>query len=112
MLATIRATRIGRAGSCLWTLLAASQIASAAAKVGDQAKLASDCGGESAFSFAAMMGQTVWNMLDACVVGRLVHVVGILIAPDSSFSAVHNVAGMIGQEVVARLVSFGIQILS
>lgn len=112
MLARIRANQIGNAGIRLAAVLAASQITALAAKVGDNARLPEGCGSGSAINVAAMMGQTAWSMLDACVVGRLVHVAGMLIAPDSSFSAIHTVTSIIGHEVVARVMSFAIQILS
>jgi enoyl-[acyl-carrier-protein] reductase (NADH) len=112
MLARIKANQIGRIGGRVAAVLAGSQLTVAAAKVGDHAKLAGDCAGGSAFQFAVTLGQTAWSMLDACVVGQMVHAATALLASDSSCSTVQVVAGVIGHEVAAHLVSFVFQILS
>jgi hypothetical protein len=112
MLARIKASQIGRIGIRMAAVLAASQLTVAAAKVTDHAKLAGDCAGGSAFQLAVTIGQTAWSMLNACVIGQMVHAAGMLLASDSSFDAVSAVVGIIGHEVVAQIVSFVFQILS
>lgn len=112
MLARIKAKEIGRIGGRLAAVLAGSQFTVAAARVGDHAKLAGDCAGDSAFHLAAALGQTAWSMLDACLVGQVVHGAGAYLMSDSSDSTVQTVAGIIGHEVVGHLVSFVFQVLS
>jgi hypothetical protein len=112
MLARIKATQIGRTGLRFAIVLAGSQLTVVAAKVGEQPSLAGDCGGKSAFQLAATMSQTVWSMLDACLVGQLVHAAGSLLASDSTFNPISVVAGVIGHELVGHLVSFVLRVLS
>jgi|HubBroStandDraft_5_1064220.scaffolds.fasta_scaffold744878_1 enoyl-[acyl-carrier-protein] reductase (NADH) len=112
MLARIKANEIGRTGIRMAAVLAGSQLTVAAAKVGDHAKLAGECAGGSAFHLAVTLGQTAWSMLDACVVGQMVHIAGAFLASDSSYSTIQTVAGIIGHEVVGHLVSFVFQMLS
>ena len=84
MLARIKAKEIGRIGGRLAAVLAGSQFTVAAARVGDHAKLAGDCAGDSAFHLAAALGQTAWSMLDACLVGQVVHGAGAYLMSGSA----------------------------
>ena len=112
MLAKIKANQVGRIGIRMAALLAGSQLMVAAAKVTDHAKLAGDCMGGSAFHLAATLGQTAWSTMNAYVVGQIIHAAGVVLASDSSYHAVHAVAGIIGHEVVAQIMSFVFQIFS
>lgn len=112
MLASTKAKQIGWTGFRLAAVLAGSQLTVAAAKVGEHTTLSGDCGGQSAIHVAITLGQTAWSMVDACVIGQLVHAAGVLLASDSNFSPVRAVAGIIGHEVVAHLAAFVIQVLS
>jgi hypothetical protein len=51
-------------------------------------------------------------MLDACLIRQIVHAGAVLLTSDSMLSSVHAVAGIIGHEVMARVVSLAFQILS
>jgi hypothetical protein len=112
MLARINGMQIGRSGLRLAAILAGSQLTVAAAKVGSGTTLPGDCGAESAFQIAMTVGQTAWSVVDACVVGRMVHAAGALVASDSFFNPVQAVAGIIGHELSAQLVSIVFQIFS
>jgi hypothetical protein len=68
--------------------------------------------GDVAMHVANLIGQTIWSVLNACMVGQMVHAVGALLASGYVFDPVHAVAGIVGHELFARLVSFALQVLS
>jgi hypothetical protein len=118
MLARITATQIRNGGIRLAAVLAGAQVPAVVAKAAEHSTTVAgieasvDCVGETAVHTAITLGQTVWGMLDACTVGQMVHAAGVLLASDAIFHPAHAVAGIIGHEVVAHLVSFAFQILS
>ena len=112
MLARIKATQIGETGLRMAALVAGSQLTVAAAKVGGHSAMAGSCGAENVFHVAGSFCQTVWSMVNACMVGQMVHAAGALLASDSVFNPVSAIAGIIGHEVMAHVVSLVFQILS
>lgn len=117
MLTSETVKKIGKSGIRLAAVLAGLQLPVAVAEVaGHSARLAQvgnlDCAGHSAMDAAISLWQTAVNMLDACVVGQLVHAAGVALASDSLSYPVHAVVGIVGHELVAHLVSFMLQVLS
>ncbi|HEY2821308.1 MAG TPA: hypothetical protein VGJ06_09730 [Candidatus Acidoferrum sp.] len=118
MLARVTATQIRDNGIRLAAILAGAQVPAAIAKAADHSTAVAgieasvDCVGETAVHTAITLGQTVWGMLDACTIGQMVHAAGVLIASDAIFHPLNAIAGIIGHEVSAHLVSFVFQILS
>lgn len=102
-------------------ILAGAGVPSAFAKAaGDSTTVAGikatvDCFGQSALQVTATLGPTIWGTLDACLIGQAVHAVhavGMLLTPDSAFNPVHVVAGIVGHQLLAHVVSFVFQLLS
>jgi len=117
MLARINATQIGKTGLRLAALLAGLQLPVAVAKVESHSAVAdisqnAICGGETAVHVAITLGQTAWSMLDACIVGQMVHAAGDLVACDSFLNPAQTIAAIVGHEVLTHLVSFAVQIFS
>jgi hypothetical protein len=116
MLTSGTAKRIGKGGVRLAAVLAGLQLPVAVAEVtGHAARVAHeanvDCVGHS-MNAAISVGHTALSMLDACVVGQLVHAAGVVIASDSLSHPVQAVVGIVGHEMVAHLLSFVLQTLS
>lgn len=118
MLAKITATQIKDSGIRLAVILAGAQVPAAIARAADHSTTVAgiqasvDCVGETAVHTAITLGQIAWGMLDACTIGQMVHAAGVLLASDAIFHPAHAVAGIIGHEVVAHIVSLAFQILS
>jgi hypothetical protein len=68
--------------------------------------------GGVAMQVANTIGQTLWGVLDPCLVGQAVHAAGTLLASDVICNPAQAIAGIVSHEVVAHLVSFAFQILS
>ncbi|HUE43091.1 MAG TPA: hypothetical protein VMP12_05980 [Candidatus Sulfotelmatobacter sp.] len=68
--------------------------------------------GDVSVHVANVIGQTLWGILDACVLGQLVHAASVLLASDMIGNPAQAIAGVVSREVVAHLVSFAFQILS
>jgi hypothetical protein len=118
MLTRVTAKQIGKGGFRLAAILAGLQLPVAVAKVASHSVTVAgvgakaDCAGQSAIDIAMAVGQTAWSMLDACLVGQLVHAGQVLLTSDSPLNPVRAVAGIIGHELIAHIVSFAFQILS
>jgi len=117
MLTSETVKKIGKGGIRLAAVLGGLQLPAAVAEVAvHSARMARvgnlDCAGHSARDAAISVGQWMANMLDACVVGQLVHAAGVVLASDSLSFPVHTLVGIVGRELVAHLVSFALQILS
>src|ERR1700759_5044179 len=107
MLATATTNRIWNGGTKLAAIFFGLKL-----PVGAAIASKMECGGDAAMYVASLIGQTIWNLLDACMVGQLVHAVGALAASGFVFDPVHAVVGMLGHEVFAHVVSFALQIFS
>jgi hypothetical protein len=68
--------------------------------------------GDVAMRVADMIRQTLWGMLDACLLGQMVHAAGAFLASDMICNPVQAIAGIVTRELVAHLMSFAFQILS
>ena len=118
MLARLTVTQIRDCGVRLAAILAGAQVPAAIAKAADHSTAVAgitasvDCVGDTAVHTAIVLGQTIWGMLDACTIGQRVHAAGLFLVSDTIFHPVHAVAGIIGHEVVAHIVSLAFQILS
>ncbi len=116
MLTSGTAKRIGKGGIRLAAVLAGLQLPVAVAEVAKHsARIAHagnvDCVGHS-MNAAISVGHTALSMLDACVVSQLAHAAGVVLTSDSIFHPVQIAVGVVGHEVVGRLVSFLLHALS
>jgi hypothetical protein len=68
--------------------------------------------GDVPMHVANTIGQTLLGMLDACLLGQMVHAVSVLFASDMVCNPAQAIAGIVSREVVAHLVSLAFQILS
>jgi hypothetical protein len=68
--------------------------------------------GDVTMHLVNMIGQTLWGVLDPCLIGQAVHAAGALLASDAICNPVQAIAGIVSHEVVAHLVSLAFQILS
>jgi hypothetical protein len=68
--------------------------------------------GDVTMHVANIIGQTLWGVLDPCLIGQAVHAAGTLLVSDVICNPAQAVAGIVSHEVVAHLVSFAFQILS
>jgi hypothetical protein len=107
MLATATTHRIWNGGLKLAAIFAGLKLPVGAA-------IASNiqCGGDFAMYVANFIGQTIWSVLNACMVGQMVHAAAELLGSGYVFDPVQAVAGIVGREVFAHLVSFALQVLS
>jgi hypothetical protein len=111
-------TQIRDGGIRLAAILAGAEVPAAIAKAADHSTTVAgitasvDCVGETAVHTAITLGQTIWGMLDVCTIGQMVHAAGVLLVSDAFFHPAHAIAGIIGHEVVAHIVSLAFQIFS
>jgi hypothetical protein len=68
--------------------------------------------GDFAMHVTNVIGQTLWSVLDPCLLGQMLHTAGTLLASDVICNPVQAIAGMVSHEVVAHLVAFAFQVLS
>jgi hypothetical protein len=68
--------------------------------------------GDVAMYVANVIGQTLWGVLDACLLGQMVRAAGVLLGSDLICNPVQAIAGIVSRELVAHAVSFVFQIFS
>jgi hypothetical protein len=68
--------------------------------------------GDVAMHATNLISQTLWSVLDPCLLGQMVHTAGALLASDVICNPAQAIAGIVSHELVAHMVGFAFQILS
>jgi hypothetical protein len=68
--------------------------------------------GDVAMHVTNVIGQTLWSVLDPCLLGQMVHNAGSLLASDVICNPAEAIVGFVSHELVAHLVAFAFQVLS
>jgi hypothetical protein len=68
--------------------------------------------GNVAMHVTNVIGETLWSVLDPCLLEQMVRTAGALLASDVICNPAQAIAGIVSHEVMAHLVAFAFQVLS
>lgn len=107
MSARATANQIGHSGLKLMAIFAGLQLPVAAGTASN-----TEYSGDVAMHVTNVVGQTLWSVLDPCLLGQMIDTAGSLLASDVICNPAQAIAGIVSRELLAHLVAFAFQVLS